>query len=81
MVMPLMRSDIRIEGMLSRHAVQAVYTALSGVPGVTRAEVRLGHAIVDHAATVTPDQLAKAIELAGCTMIEWRAVRRQLPTL
>ena len=79
--MPLLRSDIRIEGMLSRHAVQAVYTALSGVPGVTHAEVRLGNAIVDHTAAVTPNQLASAIELAGCTMVECRAVRRQLPTL
>ncbi|MGH7625179.1 MAG: heavy-metal-associated domain-containing protein [Gemmatimonadaceae bacterium] len=76
-----MRSDILIDGMLSRHAVQAVYTALSGVPGVIRADARIGHAIVDHAAAVTPDQLANAIELAGCTMVACRPVRRQLPTL
>jgi len=77
----LKRSDILIDGMLSRHAVQAVYTALSGVPGVTHAEVRLGHAIVDHAESVTADQLANAIELAGCTMVACRAVKRELPTL
>jgi hypothetical protein len=81
MVMPLMRSDIRIEGMLSRHAVQAVYSSMGGATTDTCAALGSLSLLVALPTSVRPDQLARAIELAGCTMIEWRAVRRQLPTL
>jgi copper chaperone CopZ len=66
--------------MTAVHAVRAVYTAFAGVPGVARAEVTMGAAVVEHDGTVTPAMLAEAVALAGCTVTGAREERR-LPTL
>jgi hypothetical protein len=36
-----------IDGMLSVHAKRAVFTAMTGVPGIVSAEVEMGEAIVE----------------------------------
>ena len=46
--------------MVAVHAKRAVFTALSGVPGVTSAEVELGRAVVEHDARTTAEALADA---------------------
>ena len=64
--------------MVAVHAKRAVFTALSGVPGVTSAEVELGRAVVEHDARVTADALSEAVALVGCEVVHIK-VERRLP--
>ena len=64
--------------MVAVHAKRAVFTALSGIPGVRTAEVELGRAVVEHDAHVTGDALREAVTLAGCEVANIR-VERRLP--
>lgn len=73
-------AHLTIAGMTAVHAVQALWTAFAGVPGIVRAEVELGRATVEHDGTVTEVALAEAVALAGCTLVAMREERR-LPTL
>jgi len=73
-----MVSVLTISGMVAVHSKRAVFTALSGVPGVSRAEVELGRAVVEHDAAVTADTLAAAIAVVGCELTSVR-VERRLP--
>jgi copper chaperone CopZ len=73
-----MVSILTISGMVAVHSRRAVFTALSGVPGVTGAEVELGRAVVEHDARVTADALAEAIAIAGCEVTSVR-IERRLP--
>jgi copper chaperone CopZ len=63
------------------HAARAVYTALSAVEGITRLEIRLGEAEIEHDGRVTCAQLAEAVAMAGLEVTECREERRALPTL
>lgn len=80
-----MRFEVLIDGMLSVHARQAVFTALGAVEGVTRAEVELGRAVVELPAEGVEEgvdaRLRSAIELAGCTVTAVRRLPRTLPTI
>ena len=69
-----------LDGMSAVHAVRAFWTALAGVPGVTRADVQLGTATVEHDGSATRAALEEAAALAGCTIVRWRE-DRSLPTL
>jgi len=71
-----MTSILTISGMVAVHAKRAVFTALSGVPGVTSADVELGRAVVEHEATTTADALREAVALAGCEVTAIRMERR-----
>jgi copper chaperone CopZ len=73
-----MVSILTIAGMVAVHSKRAVYTALSGVPGVTSAEVELGTAVVEHDATTTREALSEAVALVGCDVTAIR-VERRLP--
>ena len=73
-----MVSILTIAGMVAVHSRRAVYTALSGVPGVTSAEVELGRAVVEHDATTTREALSDAVAIVGCDVIDIR-VERRLP--
>lgn len=81
-----MRLELSIDGMVAVHAKQGVFTALAGVPGVLRAEVELGRAVVD-VADVLADlraleaQLHAAVELVGYQVTEIRRSPRSLPLL
>ena len=70
---------VSIQGMHAVHAVRAVETALGGLAGVTRADVSLGEARVQHASELSPATLAAAIEEAGFVVRDWRQERRHLP--
>ncbi|MBA3854972.1 MAG: hypothetical protein C0503_11180 [Gemmatimonas sp.] len=81
-----MRLELLISGMLSVHAKQAIFAALAGVDGVTRAEVELGRVELDVARTETElaaldAELRAAIEAVGFRVTALRRVARQLPTL
>ena len=71
---------LEIDDMLSVHAVRAVYTALAGVPGIRRAEVAIGSAVIEHDGSVSREMLGQAIAVAGFAMASWRE-ERSLPTL
>lgn len=66
--------------MSCQHCVRAVFTALAGVEGVTRADVGLGVAEVEHDGSVVLDQLREAIDVAGYQVVgEEPRSRRSLP--
>ena len=74
-------ATIEIGGMRAVHAARAVFTALSGVEGVQRAEVSLGRAVVWHDGRATARLLTDAVELAGCEVLGIAEERRSLPVL
>jgi copper chaperone CopZ len=74
-----MRCELLIPRMVAIHARNAVYTALSGVAGVERAEVELGRAVVTHDGSVREDVLRAAIGDVGFVVGEIRVLPRELP--
>jgi copper chaperone CopZ len=81
MVDSAMRFEVLIDGMLAVHAKHAVFTALSGVEGITLAEVELGRAEVAHDGRATESAIRSAIEAAGFSVRSVRAMPRTLPML
>ena len=71
-----MISLLTISGMIAVHSKRAVFTALSGVPGVSRAEVELGRAVIEHDARTTRDAVADALQLVGCELVDLTTERR-----
>lgn len=76
-----MVTTLRISGMSCAHCTRAVFTALAGVPGITRADVKVGSAEIEHDGTVTLDALKQAIETAGYSVVDSTENRRVLPQL
>ncbi|MGK2962933.1 MAG: heavy-metal-associated domain-containing protein [Gemmatimonadaceae bacterium] len=76
-----MVTTVKIHGMSCSHCVRAVFTALGGVAGVSRADVSIGLAIVEHDGTVTPEAVSEAISIAGYEVTEFRDDRRSLPVV
>ncbi|HVE35835.1 MAG TPA: cation transporter [Gemmatimonadaceae bacterium] len=74
-----MITRVRIEGMSCQHCVRAVFTALAAVDGISRAEVRIGSAEVEHDGSVTVDALRDAVAVAGYSVREDVRSRRELP--
>ena len=69
----------RVEGMSCQHCVRAVFTALTGVEGISRADVRIGEIEVEHDGRVTVEQLRLAVEVAGYVVGAGETNRRALP--
>ena len=76
-----MRFQVDIAGMLAVHARHAVFTALGAVSGITRADVELGRAVVEHDGSVTEAALREAITDAGFVVTSVTIVPRTLPML
>lgn len=74
-------TTLRLEGMRSVHCVRAAFTALGAVPGIERAEVTMGRAVVEHDGTVTEDALRAALSIVGYTIASASETRRTLPVL
>ena len=74
-----MLTRVSVSGMTCAHCVRAVFTSLAGVPGIERADVTIGQAVIQHDGTVTPEQIRDAIAVAGYTVGETRDDRRTLP--
>lgn len=68
-----------ISGMSCAHCVRAVFTSLGGVPGVERADVSIGQAVIEHDGTVTPEAIRDAIAIAGYELTGTKQNRRTLP--
>ena len=76
-----MLTRLTIPAMRSRHSVQAVFTALTGVEGIVRADVKVGESVVEHDGRATIDALRAAIAVAGYEVTESKEERRILPLL
>ena len=76
-----MVTTLTISGMTCTHCTRAVFTALSGVQGISRADVKVGTAVVEHDGTVTLAALKEAVETAGYTVAGADENRRILPQL
>ena len=69
-------THLEIAGMVAVHAVRAVQTAFTMVPGITAIDVRLGAATVEHDGRATAELLREAVALAGCAVTAVREERR-----
>lgn len=76
-----MVTTLKISRMSCAHCTRAVFTALSGVPGIARADVKVGTAEIEHDGTVTLDSLKQAVETAGYVVAGADENRRALPQL
>jgi copper chaperone CopZ len=65
--------------MTCAHCVRAVFTSLAGVEGIDRADVSIGRAVIDHAPSVTHQQIRDAIAVAGYEVTDFTIDRRTLP--
>ena len=74
-----MITRVRVEGMTCQHCIRAVFTSLTGVEGIIRADVSLGVVEVEHDGRVTVDQLREAIAVAGYVVGDATTDRRRLP--
>ncbi|AMW05614.1 hypothetical protein GEMMAAP_13990 [Gemmatimonas phototrophica] len=79
--MPRLRIHVQIEGLLSVHAVRAVWTALGAVPGVLTAEVSMKGAILEADGPVDRQQLEEALAAAGVTVTGLTVEKGSLPVL
>lgn len=80
-IIATMITTVRIKGMTCAHCVRAVFTALGGVEGVSRADVSIGQAVIEHDGSVSPSAIAEAISIAGYEVAEFREDRRTLPVV
>jgi copper chaperone len=74
-----MTTTVSISGMSCVHCVRAVFTSLAGVDGIKRADVSIGRAVIEHDASVTPEQIRDAVSIAGYEVTDSRTDRRSLP--
>lgn len=76
-----MITRLRIAGMSCQRCVQAVFTALTPVPGISSADVAIGLATIEHDGRATADALREAIAVAGYEVIGADEARRVLRVL
>lgn len=76
-----MVTTVKINGMTCAHCVRAVFTSLSGVPGIDRADVSIGKAVIEHDGSVSPEAIREAISIAGYDVAEFGDDRRSLPVV
>jgi len=70
-----------ISGMSCSHCVRAVFTSLTGVEGIVRADVSIGKAVIEHDGTATAEAIRQAISIAGYEVTDFRDDRRALPVV
>ena len=77
-----MITRLRIDGMSCQHCVNAVFTALTPVPGITSAKVSIGAAEVEHDGRASVEAMREAISVAGYEVAEAKEEsKRGLPIL
>lgn len=79
--MPRQRIHVQIDGLLSVHAVRAVWTALTAVPGVLHAEVTMLGAVLETEGPVDREVLADSLSLAGVQLRDMTVEKGHLPLL
>jgi copper chaperone len=76
-----MITRLRIDGMSCQRCVQAVFTALTPVDGITSAVVSIGAAEIEHDGRATMTALREAVAVAGYDASPVAEERRALPIL
>lgn len=76
-----MITRVRIDRMMSQRCVQAVWTALTPVPGIAHAEVGIGAAVIEHDGSASAESIREAIAVAGYEVVEVIEERRTLRVL
>lgn len=71
----------RVEGMSCQHCVRAVFTALTAVEGIARADVSIGAIEIEHDGRATIETIRAAVEVAGYRVVDGETNRRALPQL
>ena len=79
--MPMSTWPWPISGMSCAHCVRAVFTSLSGVDGISRADVSIGKAVIEHDGTVSAEAVREAVSIAGYEVVDVRDDRRVLPVV
>ncbi|WP_353268398.1 hypothetical protein [Gemmatimonas sp.] len=79
--MPRQRILVQIDGLLSVHAVRAVWTALGAVPGILGAEVTMQGAVLETDGPVDRQLLEEALAMAGVTLRSLQIEKGSLPLL
>ena len=74
-----MISRLRVAGMTCQRCVQAVFTSLTPVPGITSAQVSIGAAVIEHDGRATAAALREAIDASGYSVTLLEEERRRLP--
>jgi copper chaperone CopZ len=74
-----MQTTASISGMTCAHCVRAVFTSLSGVKGIHRADVSIGRAVIEHDGAVTREEIRNAIKVAGYDVRDFKVDGRTLP--
>ena len=74
-----MTTTVSISGMTCAHCVKAVFTSLGGVPGIQRADVSIGQAVIEHDGSVTAEEIRDAVAVAGYEVTGATQDRRTLP--
>jgi copper chaperone CopZ len=74
-----MITRVTIDGMTCPHCVRAVFTALGAVEGISRADVSIGGASIEHDGTVTVERVRDAVAVAGYSVRDGETNRRALP--
>jgi copper chaperone CopZ len=74
-----MRTTASIAGMTCAHCVRAVFTSLAAVPGIDRADVSIGKAVIEHDGSVTSEAIRDAVAVAGYEVTGTNDDRRTLP--
>jgi copper chaperone len=76
-----MQLTVHVAGMTCQHCVRAVFTALAGVEGITRADVKIGEIVIEHDGSVTIDAVREAVSVAGYEVVHGHEEKRRLPVL
>lgn len=79
--MPRLRIHVQIEGLLSVHAVRAVWTALTAVPGVQHAEVSMKGAVLETDGPIDRQLLDACLDHAGVRVVNITVEKGTLPVL
>ncbi len=74
-----MQTTVSISGMNSAHSIRAVFTSLTGVEGISRADVTLGRAAIEHDSAISSDEIREAIAVAGYEVTAISENKRILP--
>ena len=75
-----METRLELTGMHAVHSVRAVFTALGAVEGLTRADVQLGSAVIEHDGRATLERLREALAVVDVGIAKAEE-RRTLPVL
>ena len=65
--------------MSCQHCVNAVFTALTPVPGIISADVSIGAAVIEHDGRATVELLRDAIAASGYEVTSVEEEKRRLP--